>query len=128
MPLIERLAIIGVNAQAHFRAAASPNLRKPVGIRERLARERDDVRLTRGQHVLGLFEVVDAARGNQRRRKVRRAQGGADAGGCTEVAAERTLHVGIIRRHAFITAASGIGIGRRADLGLLRIVEFSAAR
>src|ERR1700733_1305558 len=40
VPLIERLAVIGVDAQAHFRAAASPNLREPVGIRERLARER----------------------------------------------------------------------------------------
>src|ERR1700735_2590157 len=96
VPLIERLAIIGVDAQAHFRAAPGPDFRDPIGIRERLACDGDDVGLSRGQHGFGLLEVMDSARGDQRRRAIRCAYGGPDARGRAEIAAERTLRIGIV--------------------------------
>src|ERR1700679_531318 len=96
VPLIERLAIIGIDAQAHFRAAPGPNFREPVGIRERLACDGDDVGLSRNQHGFGLLEVMDSARGDHRRRAIRCAYGGADARGRAEIAAERTLRIGIV--------------------------------
>src|SRR4051794_26671623 len=45
MALVERFAVVGVQAQSHLRAVAGRHLAEPVRIGEGLAREADDVGL-----------------------------------------------------------------------------------
>src|ERR1700737_4631440 len=60
MALVERFAVVGIQAQAHLRAVTRNNLAEPIGIGKRLPRETDDVGLLPGKTRLGLLKAVDA--------------------------------------------------------------------
>src|SRR5215207_6154362 len=49
--LVERLAVVGVGAAAHLRAAPRERLQEPVGVGERLAGGADDVSVAAPQHL-----------------------------------------------------------------------------
>lgn len=88
MALVEGFAVVGVEAEADFVAAASRYFAEPVGIGKRLAGEADDVGGSVGEGGFRLFEVVDAASGYYGCGQRVRADRGADAGCWFEVAAE----------------------------------------
>ena len=61
MALVQRLAVIGVQAQTHTRAAAFANFQKPIRIRQCLAGESDYVRCTDVQRLFRLIKMMYAA-------------------------------------------------------------------
>ncbi len=61
MALVQRLAVIGIQAEAHIGAAAFANFQKPIRIGQRLAGESDDVGRAAAQRMLGLIKMMYAA-------------------------------------------------------------------
>src|ERR1035441_8432880 len=121
MSLIQGLAVIRIQAEPHIRAPAGGDFAEPVRVGERLARESDDVRLTARENGLGLFEAVDSARCDHRSRESRRTHGGANLRRGVQISSKRALTVGIVGRHALVTAAAGVGVRGVAYLGLFGI-------
>src|SRR5690606_9956237 len=71
-------------------------------------------------------ESGDPARGDYGRLEARTSQRLPDRFGQGDVAREGSPFVDADRRHAFLTARSGIGIGGLAHLGLLGVLELPA--
>src|ERR1700722_7529537 len=126
--LIQPFAIIGEFAGPYSGAEAERGFQEPIGIGERLARGADDVAYAAPQHVLGHFEIVHAARADDRRLEPDGADGVANRLGSIGVAPERAALVRDILRHAFVAAGAGVGVGGGIHARLLGVVELAAAR
>ena len=66
MALVEGLAVVGVETEADGVAVAAQDFAEPVGVGEGLAGEADDVGGAVGEDGFGLFEVMNAAGGDDR--------------------------------------------------------------
>jgi hypothetical protein len=128
MALVQRLAVIRVQAETHLGATAFANFRKPIRIGQRLAGEPHDVRRAAAQRLFGLIKVMYAAGEHDGRGKPSLADFRADACTRIDIAAKGPFGVRIIRRHALITAAPGVRVRGLADFWLRGILKFSAAR
>src|SRR5690349_10374512 len=118
VPLIERLAVVGVDAAAHLAAAAEAQLQEPVGIGQRLPGGADEVGVAGREDRLGLRERADPARDDDRRAEAGLAHGPPDPRLLRHLPPERAGRVRERRRHALVPARAGVGIRGLADLGL----------
>src|SRR5262249_37873849 len=125
--LIQRLAIVGVQTQAHLRAIARKYFAEPVRVGQCLARETDNVSLLLNEAAFCLLEVMDDARHDHGGLETPFSYGCAYSSGGPQVSPKGSRRVGVVGGHAFISAAAGVGIRGLTDLGLFGIIELPAA-
>src|SRR5581483_2337300 len=106
--LVEGLAVVGVEAEADLIAVAAGDFPEPVGVGEGLAGKADNVGGDTREDGLRLLEIVDATGCNDWRGEAPLTDGGADASGGSQVAAEGALGIRIVGGHALVTAATGV--------------------
>src|SRR5215471_7385998 len=127
MPLVQSLTVVGKHAAVDLRSPPQLHFQPPIRVRQRLARRADDIRLPAPQDPLGLVEAVDAAGGNHRRGKTRRAHRLPDLLGTRNVTTEGTGSADVDGGHALKPALTGVGVSRLADPWLLGVLELPAA-
>src|SRR5262245_9814267 len=123
MPLVQPLTVVGKHAAVDFRSPPQLHFQPPVRVRQGLARRADDVRLPAPQNSFGLVEAVDAAGGDDRRGKTRRAHRLPDLLGTRNVTPEGTGSADVDGGHALKPALAGVGVSRLADPRLFSILE-----
>src|ERR1700730_8617833 len=128
MALIQCLAVIGIQTEANLCAPSTGDFAEPVRIGQSLPGKSDDVSLPARENGFGLLEAVNSSGCNHRSCEPFFAHSGANLRGRIEIPSKRTLSIGIVRRHALVTAAARVGVGSFAHFGLFELVDFPAAR
>ncbi len=128
MLLIKAFTVIAVTTQHHFIPSALPDLFKPIGIRESLARKSNHIRLLLGQKSFRLLKTVNPASSNNWSRTACLSNRRSNRCHGLNISLPWSLRIGDIRWHTLVATASGIGVGRPADLGLLGIIKFPPPR
>src|SRR5579864_4584722 len=108
MALIERFAVVGIQAQAHLITMAACDFAEPVRIGKSLAGKSHDIGLSTQKRRLGLLEAMYASTRHDRCLQAARADRGTDLLGGRQVATERPTRIRVVRGHAFIAAAAGV--------------------
>src|SRR5262249_5708289 len=105
---------------------AKPSLAKPVRVGQGLPSGSDQIGFTPPQDILGLPEARNSAGSDDQAGAAGFAHRMSNRGRQRHVASEGPRRPNMSGGHAFVPARSGVGIGRRTDLGLLGVLEFAA--